>query len=153
MRKVLLVLTITLAMLALAGSEAPVRAADDAKFFICWSTLPFTDILVHNYAFDLGNQFEGVGQDLTGSRTQHVSAIVHPFDGPNGTVTIGYTTLPRGSFRPVFASFTVDLVTLTGPGVCHSPDLAGCGSFTAAPIACPSGAFVAPENRGPVQGQ
>jgi hypothetical protein len=108
---------------------------------ICFSTLPFPDILVW-FIDRHGNTpnvflFDGVGRDLSGNRTQSVTVS---FDLPNPTeLRFGYTTYPQSGFVPVIAGGRVSLSTLSGPGECFSSPIA-CGAFTMKVIACPANA-------------
>ena len=92
--------------------------------------------------------FDATGRDLSGSRAQTVAFHITP--GNPRTLHFGYTTHPKPGFVPVIAGGTVNLATLTGPGECHAPDLASCGAFTMAVIACPATAVA---TSGPSQGE
>ena len=134
-------LSLCLLALVLTASPTPVNATTPAGP-TCVSTAPFGDILV--WFFDFHGltpnwfYFDAVGQDLSGTRTQSVSALV---DDAGRTLHIGYTTYPKSGFVPVIAGGTINLATLEGPGECHAPDLASCGAFTFKVIACPAGAI------------
>ena len=119
---------------------------------ICFSTLPFADVLVWflNSSGSTPNAtyFAANGRDLGGDRAQTVSVHV---DGNN--LVFGYTTLPSAPGAvPVFAGGKVSLATLQGPGQCFAPDLAGCGAFTMKVIACPSTASAPAVSEGATRG-
>ena len=110
---------------------------------ICFSTLPFLDILVWFITADGSTAnhvfIDGNGKDMSGNRTQNVAALI---DTAGTTLSFGYTTYPNSGFVPVFAGGTISLSTLSGPGQCFAPDLASCGSFTMQLIPCPTTASV-----------
>jgi hypothetical protein len=151
MRRAVVCVSVLLAVLTFGSSVPDTNAASKRKPVIdpqttplgpiCFSTLPFPDILVW-FLDRHGNtahafQFDGVGRDLSGNRTQSVSVTI---DLPNPTeLRFGYTTYPQSGFVPVIAGGRVSLSTLSGPGECFSSPVP-CGAFTMAVIACPANA-------------
>ena len=155
MKKRFCLTTVALSFVWLLGSVPSANAAPIGP--ICFSTLPFPDVLVLflNASGTTPNavHFAANGRDLSGDRAQ--TASVH-IDAAATTLTFGYSTLPKPGFVPVFAGGTVSLATLSGPGQCYAPDLASCGAFTMTVIACPSTASAStgsPEATRPSQGQ
>ena len=125
-----LVLALVVLALVIASSEAGAAGP------FCLSTDPFADVFVWFLSSTGGNQFAGSGRDLSGDRAQTVSGYVS-----GNVATVGYTTYPSTPDTvPVTGGGTIDLATGRGPGSCVGPDLASCGSFTFASIACPPGA-------------
>jgi len=158
MTKKFYVLTVGVALVSLLQTPAPVsaQASTQAVGPLCFSTAPFGDILV--WYFDASGatanaaHYDATGRDLSGSRAQTVAFHITP--GNPRTLHFGYTTHPKPGFVPVIAGGTVNLGTLTGPGECHAPDLASCGAFTMAVIACPAtAADAAAMASGPSQGE
>jgi hypothetical protein len=152
MRKALVSLSVFLAIAGMLVAPSPANATTPIGP-ICFSTLPFGDVLV----WFLDQQgvtansvyFDAVGKDLGLTRTQSVSVIL---DRATRSLLVGYTTHPQPPVVPVIAGGTVDLATGMGPGQCFAPDFASCGAFTFQIIPCPAGA--APENvTGPLQGK
>jgi hypothetical protein len=140
MRKSLMLLGMTVMLLAVAAPEAGAAGP------FCFSTAPFSDILVWFVNGTGGNQFAGSGRDLSGDRAQTVTGFV---TGSNAVVS--YTTYAKASgTAPVTAGATLSLVTGTGPGACFAPDFASCGNFTLAAITCPPGATAAAEADAPL---
>lgn len=152
MRRKSLVLILALAVV---GVLAVAPSAESAPIGpICFSTLPFADVLVWfvNASGSTPNAiyFDGNGRDLSGDRTQSVSMHINAA----GTIlSFGYTTHPKPGAVPVIAGGTVNISTLSGPGQCFSPDLASCGAFTMKIIACPANASEPAGTSGPVQGK
>ena len=153
MRKAVVSFTVFLAILGVLVTP-PAANATTPVGPICFSTLPFPDVLV----WFLDQQgvtansvyFDTVGKDISGNRSQSVSVVL---DRANRVLKVGYTTHPQPGAVPVIAGGTVDLATGSGPGQCFAPDLASCGAFIFQVIACPAGA--APEGASdvPAQGQ
>ena len=154
MTKKFLVFALGLALVSLLQTPSPVsaQASTQAVGPLCFSTAPFGDILVWYFDASGANanaaHFDATGRDLSGSRAQTVAFHITP--GNPRTLHFGYTTHPKPGFVPVIAGGTVNLATLTGPGECHAPDLASCGAFTMAVIACPATAVA---TSGPSQGE
>jgi hypothetical protein len=139
---------------ALAAADTPpVTPQTTPVGPLCFSTLPFGDVLVWFLDFHGTSSvisFDAVGRDLSGNRPQSVSLF---FDRAANTITWGYVTYPQMGFVPVTAGGVLNLAAtpISGPGECHAPDLASCGAFTLSLITCPAGAITTPA--GPLQGQ
>ena len=151
MRKAVVSLSVFLAVLGVLVTPPAVNATTPLGP-ICFSTLPFPDVLVwfldQQGATATSVYFDTVGKDISGNRSQSVSVVV---DRATRSLKVGYTTHPQAGFVPVIAGGTVDLSTGSGPGTCYAPDFASCGAFTFQTIACPAGA--APESDARAQGQ
>ena len=135
--------------LGVAGTEVPATAAQP----FCLSTLPFQNVFVWFVDPQGGAQLRGTGVDLAGNRPQSVSVHVN-----GDTASVGFITYPAGASVPVIGAGTIASSTGDGPGRCFAPDLASCGEFTFALIACPASAPAgaaaaeARATRGPVMG-
>ena len=120
---------------------------------LCFSTLPFSDVLV--WFLDFQGQtpnfqyFDTVGRDVSGNRAQNVSVVL---DRAASALKVGYTTYAQPGFVPVTAGGTINLATFSGPGQCFAPDLASCGAFTFQRIPCPAGSL-RPADGGRAMGQ
>jgi hypothetical protein len=142
MTKKFCVFALGIALVSILQSPSPAnaQASTQAAGPICFSTLPFPDVLVWYFdgsgATANASHFDATGRDLSGSRAQTVAFHITP--GNPRTLHFGYTTHPAAGFVPVIAGGTIDLSTLSGPGQCFAPDLASCGAFTMAFIACPA---------------
>ena len=146
MKKVVVSSSILLAVCGILLAPSAVQAAGSVTPQTtpigpsCLSTAPFSDTLVWFFDFNglTANwiYFDGIGQDLSGNRSQSVSAFV---DTTGTTLHVGYTTYPKPGFVPVIAGGTIDVATLTGPGQCYAPDFDSCGDFTFQIITCPTG--------------
>jgi len=154
MTKKFLVFALGIALVSLLQTPSPVVAQSSIQAIgpICFSTAPFVDTLVMfvnaSGATANASYYAGNGRDLSGDRV--ITTNIHIEPGNPATMHFGYTTHPKPGFAPVIAGGTVNLATRSGPGVCYSPDLASCGNFTMAIIACPA---TASEASGPSQGE
>jgi hypothetical protein len=155
MRRKFCAITVALsAVWLLAGTTSANAQSTQAIGPVCFSTLPFADVLVWflNASGTTANAFyfDANGRDLSGDRAQTVSAHVN---AAGTTLSFGYTTLPKPGAVPVFAGGTVSLSAGSGPGQCYAPDLASCGAFTMKFIACPATAGEPAATAGRAQGQ
>ena len=121
------------AALALVALTAlPLAASGEPVGPFCFSTAPFPDIFEWFFEAGAGSNFVITGRDLSGGRPMSAFGYVG-----GDTFHLGYNTYPDAMHAPVIGGASIDLNTLSGPGLCFAPDLESCGEFTIALIECP----------------